>query len=476
MRWGISSQLVRQALRAHSVLGLALTALLYVVCLSGTLAVFGHDLARWEQPEMPEQRPGHLDVTPQRLQRAVQAALARLGATPDGLVLDLPTHEMPQLRIHATGSGMAWHVHPDGTLGEPVATPWHDLVQALHVHLLLPEIWGVILVGVLGVMLLALLVSGILAHPSLVRDAFCWRSGATGRLFHVDLHNRLGVWGLPFAGMIALSGAFLGLAGLFYAGYAALFHQHHREAVHALVYGADISPKGPADASLDLATILQGLHAQAPSARPFAIMINHLHTPRQHVELAATLPGRLVYGEIYRFATTGRFIDHQALADGPVGRQLAYSTYRLHFGWFGAWPVRVAYALLGLGMTVLCTSGGHAWLAKRLERTWFDVAWEAWVWGWPLGLATAALLALHGAPPWPGLLAALGLAMGLTALVRHPMSLRQVLVGALGATLLAVVLSHLMRFGLLAPNPASLAIDVVLGLGALGAGLWTMRR
>ena len=476
MRWRVPSQLVRQALRAHSALGLALVALLYVVCLSGALAVFGHDVARWEQPDVPEQRPEQLDAAPQRLQRAVQAALEKLGMIPDGLVLELPTPEMPRLRIHATGSSTAWHVQPDGTLGEPVATPWHDLVQSLHVHLLLPEILGVILVGVLGVMFLALLVSGILAHPSLVRDAFCWRSGATGRLFHVDLHNRLGVWGLPFAGMIALSGAFLGLAGLFYAGYAALFHHHHRETVHALVYGADISLEGPADAPLHLAAILQGLRAQAPAARPFAIMINHPRTPRQHVEVAATLPGRLVYSEIYRFTTTGHFINHQALADGPAGRQLAYATYRLHFGWFGAWPVRIAYALLGLGMTVLCTSGGHVWLAKRPERTWLDAAWEAWVWGWPLGLAAAALLALHGAPPWPGLLAALLLAMWLTALVRHPGHLRQVLVGALGAVLLAVVLTHLMRLRLLAPNPASLAIDLALGLGALGAGLWTMRR
>ena len=476
MRWRVSSQLVRQALQAHSAIGLALCALLYVVCLSGTLAVFGRDLVRWEQPEAPEQRPGQLDIAPQRLQRAVQAALERLGATPDGLVLELPTPELPRLRIHAAGSSMAWHVRLDGTLGEPVATPWHDLIQSLHVHLLLPQIWGVILVGVLGVMLLALLVSGILAHPSLVRDAFLWRSGATGRLFHVDLHNRLGVWGLPFAGMIALTGAFLGLAGLFYAGYAALFHHHHRQAVHDLVYGADISLEGPADAPLNLAAILQGLHAEVPAARPLAIMMNHPRTSRQHVEVAATLPGRLVYSEIYRFTVMGRFINHQALADGPTGRQLAYATYRLHFGWFGAWPVRVAYALLGLGMTMLCTSGGHAWLARRPERTWLDAAWEAWVWGWPLGLASAALLALHGAAPWPGLLAALSLAMWLTAVLRHPSSLRQVLVGALGATLLAVVLSHLMRFGLVAPNPASLVIDGALGLGALGAGLWTMRR
>ncbi len=466
------TQMVRQALQAHSALGLAMAALLYVTCLTGTLAVFEQDVARWEQPGVPER----LEVAPQRLQHAVQAVLARLGTAPDTLVLDLPTPEMPRLRIHWRGAAAAWYVRPDGSLGEPMATPWSDLVRALHVRLLLPETWGVVLVGILGVMLVALLVSGVLAHPSLARDAFRWRSGATGRLFHVDLHNRLGVWGLPFSAMIALSGAFLGLAGAYYAGYAALYHQHHREEVHALVYGADITPHGPADAPLDLGAALQGLHIRAPSARPLAIMLNHLHTPRQHVEIAATLPGRLVYAEIYRFTVAGHFIGHQALADGPPGRQLAYSAYRLHFGWFGGWPVRVAFMLLGLGMTILCASGVNAWLAKRPQQTLLDTAWVAWVWGWPLGLAGAALAALHGLAPWPGLLGALLLAMGLTGLVRHALILRQMLVGALGGMLLAVMLSHLMYVRLLAVNPASLTMDVTLGMAAAGVGLWVLRR
>lgn len=51
--------------------------------------------------------------------------------------------------------------------------------------------------------------------------------------------------------------------------------------------------------------------------------------------IAAMLPGRLVYSEIYRFTLDGEYINHQALSDGPAGRQLAYSVYRLHFGQFG---------------------------------------------------------------------------------------------------------------------------------------------
>ena len=44
---------VRAVLAGHSALGLAFAAVIYVVCLSGTLAVFIHDFQRWEQPDGP---------------------------------------------------------------------------------------------------------------------------------------------------------------------------------------------------------------------------------------------------------------------------------------------------------------------------------------------------------------------------------------------------------------------------------------
>lgn len=83
---------------------------------------------------------------------------------------------------------------------------------------------------------------------------------------------------------------------------------------------------------------------------------------------------------------------------------------RAHFGQFGAWPVRLAYGLLGLGLTVLCVTGINLWLMKRAYRNSLDDLWLAWVWAWPLSFALAALAALNGLGPWLGLVVALPLA------------------------------------------------------------------
>src|SRR5690606_2751916 len=52
-RWPLSPGTVRAVLSGHSLLGLAFAAIIYLVCLTGTIAVFAPDLERWEQPQAP---------------------------------------------------------------------------------------------------------------------------------------------------------------------------------------------------------------------------------------------------------------------------------------------------------------------------------------------------------------------------------------------------------------------------------------
>lgn len=465
----LSAQAVRQSLQAHSSLGLALAALLYLICLTGTLTVFHADFERWEQPDVPER----LEFSAAQLSGAVDATLARLAQSPETIYLILPTADMPRLHVHAAEE--EWLVTADGALGDALTAPWSDLVHALHVRLHLPETVGGILVGITGVMLISLLLSGILAHPALFRDAFAWRSGANGRLFHVDLHNRLGVWGAPFALMIALTGAFMGLAAVFGGGYAAAYLQNDRQAFFDMVYGADIEVAEASNTPVDFERALATLKQRVPAAEPIYIALQHPRTPRQYVEIAATLPGRLVFSEIYRFSSDGRYINHQALADGPAGRQVAYSVYRLHFGHFGDWPVQMGYGLLGLGLTVLCASGVNIWLTKRREQTRLNGLWIAWVWGWPVALGAAAVGALHGIAPGFILAVVLAIALALGALVREPGRLRAALLGVFCAMLVAALCSHLIRYGGVAGHAMSLNVNMALAMGATVSGVLACR-
>ena len=207
MKLKLSSGLIKQMAAAHSVVGLALCALLYVVCLSGSLAVFFEEFERWEQPLVPEFR----DYSPRQIDRAVTAFLDRVETRPEKLFIVLPRDDMP--RMHLSGDGQEWYVNPDGSLGEPPAEGWTLMLLHLHNHLLLPETLGLIITGSLGAMLCGLIITGLLSHPRLVKDLFRLRLNRQERLRQADIHNRLSVWGLPFYLMFGLTGAFFGLVG-----------------------------------------------------------------------------------------------------------------------------------------------------------------------------------------------------------------------------------------------------------------------
>lgn len=68
-----SRSLVQRALAGHSVVGILIRAALYVVCLSGAVAVLQEYLQRWEEPRAAEMK----SISPQAAQRALEGVLKR---------------------------------------------------------------------------------------------------------------------------------------------------------------------------------------------------------------------------------------------------------------------------------------------------------------------------------------------------------------------------------------------------------------
>ncbi|MGC4081003.1 MAG: PepSY-associated TM helix domain-containing protein, partial [Vicinamibacterales bacterium] len=212
--WGSRfSAVVKASLAGHAWLGLLAGGLMYLVCLSGTVAVFYEEFERWEQPRIVETDR----YDPAIVQSAVGNVLQRLGRAPAHLYVSLPTPATPRTSVSTDDEHEAWFVNADGTLGEPVAHDWTHLLLNLHIYLHLPSTVGLLLVGAAGAMLCGLIISGFLAHPRIVKDAFRLRLGGSPHLEQVDLHNRLSVWGAPFHIVIALSGAYFGLASVMFA-------------------------------------------------------------------------------------------------------------------------------------------------------------------------------------------------------------------------------------------------------------------
>ena len=382
---------VARMLSGHSAVGLAVGALMYILCLSGTLMVFHEEFERWEQPQVPE----FSTVTPEAAGRAAAAGLARAEEVPHHFYLGVPTGGMPRMGVSLDDTA-GWYADADGTLGEPIHHPWSEFLEALHYYLHLPTVLGLTVVGILGAMLVGLVISGLLAHPRLFRDAFALRLRGNPQLAQADIHNRLSVWGAPFHLLVALTGAMLGLASVLSYFAAGAYLEGDIEAFYEPAFGRDPAQDLTPAPAPDVGTALANLKADHGNLEPWYIIMHEPGTAGQSGYILAKHPARLIYGENYYFDADGTITGTLGHADGPTGQQIVASAYTVHFGSFGGLPVKLIYGLLGLAISIVSATGVNIWLIKRREKgramPRLERAWAATIWGTPLALAVCFIL------------------------------------------------------------------------------------
>ena len=394
MKLALRSDTVKAGLSAHAAIGLLGGALLYLVCLTGTVLVLYQEFQRLEQPEAPEMT----SIAPSAVQRAVETVLASEagGPTTTHLYVHLPVPGLPRTTI--TTDTQAVHVEEDGNIVMPEENAWSEFLYALHYTLNLPMLVGITIVGILGVMIVALGITGVVAHPRIFRDAFRLRARNDSGVGLADWHNRLSVWSLPFSLAIALTGAIIGLATVSAFVLAETSFDGDREAVFAPLFGEE-APENDAPApQADVEAALVDMGQRHPGMPVSYVILHDPGTVGQHIQLVGLHDERLIFGEYYAYGAQGEYMGSAGLADGEIGQQAAASVYNLHFGNYGGLPVKLAYIVLGVMLTVVCATGVHIWLGKRERRGYSEprlkAAWSALVWGAPALLFATFLLRL----------------------------------------------------------------------------------
>jgi len=475
----VPADFVRAMLAGHSALGLAFAALIYLVCFSGSIAVFTQEFQRWEQPAGPVLHA----VSPEAVDAAVGATLAR---TPQAheLLVRLPEPANPRLTVRSEDAGGEAHVYvadQAGRLAAEARTPWSDFQAELHTVLHLPRAWGGFVVGLTGVALLSSLISGVLSHPRVFRDAFALRWGGSKRLQEADLHNRISVWGLPFHLVVSLTGAFLGLTTIIVGVLALATFKGDASQAYALFRGPTVRDDPRPAQRMDVGLALRAVASRYPDARPTYIYIEHPGERGQHASVNLATDGRLSRGETVVVDGAGKILGEVGYESGSVGFRVLSAMTPLHFGWFGGWPVKVAYVLLGLGLTAVTASGVAIWLARRRDKgrpaPGWERLWVAFAWSQPLAYAISALTALF-LPVTPVLVWGVGtLLASATALLAPPPVISVRLRLATMAALTALACAHVARHRGHLADPVALAVDAGLMLAAVGlAGSVELQR
>ena len=456
MKIRLSPQLVKSSLASHSWLGLLVGGLMYIICFSGTLVIFYEEFERWEQPVADE----YMTVAPQLLEESFNRYVSGGTEITEHMYLVFPNQTLPRAKVASDVKGN--YINRDGSLGPVADDDFSALLTGLHINLHVPVNIGVVVVSVLGALLCGLIVTGFLAHPSLVKDAFKLRSGGSGRLGQVDLHNRLSVWGSPFHLVIALTGAYYGLLMLVVGMFAVSIDGASSQSINEQVFPAEPVLENQAPV-YGVARAMEQIREISPDGKLLYMIVHDANTENRFMEFYVQQPRSLAWSENYRFDTRGDYLGTAGYTEGETARQLLYSVYRIHFGHFGGFATKLFYVFLGLSLTIVSATGINIWLEKRKYRDALNLIWPGVVWGMPLALAVASFTQVIFHIPsmfvfWGGMLVTMtaGLFVGQEA------TYKRYLQTLTGFALFLLVGAYGISFGGYALSPAGWPVSLVL--------------
>ncbi len=410
---------VQRLFRIHGWSGVGLGLLLYAVILTGTIAVFAEEIGHWSSP---------LPVHPEDvLQPGLDRALRSVAETVDPQFYDevgirAGTGERLSAffhgHVHTEGGGIVeegveieydpstWQIldrregeASDIRAGDNDAALARFLID-LHVRLYLPDPWGLLLTGILGLAMMVAAVTGLIVHRKLIKNLFVQRISARNALLTArDRHVVAGSWNLVFAFLLAFTGCFFSFAGSFGLPMMAMVasggdQEKLIETVVALPEAHDASPAELAD--LDM--ILADARTRATDSTSRPVSLNVMRWGRADAVVMVNMSpsyGTLSGTTLVYDGATGTFVrDKPNIGQQPsLGNDVLGLIGPLHFGNFGGVASKAVWFGLGCASAYVVVTGLLLWTHRRRALGWLPME-KATVWmgyGLPLALVVCAL-------------------------------------------------------------------------------------
>src|SRR5688572_5502447 len=325
--------------RTHAWVGLLSGLFLVVICVTGSVAVFRPEIERavdyrgQDFSVVPNDNP---KISAGRAAATAQAAYP--GSTPQQVRFPAPPGStqvhgdayLVTLNQGRNKGNVQVLVDPyrDAVIRQhkPVRG-WGDWLRQLHVRFLYGSFWGRYIVGFFGLTMVFSTISGLMIFARFNGNSW-WpkrvRWGRGARIVSADLHKLVGLGSVAFNIVFGLSGAVLGLEGIYHKFIAEKAAVVRRASVAQL-------PDGGIDGFIGKARAL------VPDAQPSAILLNHARGGTVRVDLWPTT--RHLVREASSYVTfdakTAQSIEVYDATNVAAGVRLYYAMEPLHFGRLG---------------------------------------------------------------------------------------------------------------------------------------------
>ncbi|MEM1132097.1 MAG: PepSY-associated TM helix domain-containing protein [Pseudomonadota bacterium] len=365
----------------HSWTGIALGIMLFVVCFTGSVALFYNEFRNWEDPatrvEQTDQTIPMQDIFTEWLDENVQ-----------GRDITFASLNAPGGRDRSYFSGFLNVRDEEGeteflsqswnpATGEPIENTReagaNRFLYNLHRDLSWPEALGGrtvgrALVGIVGIAFMLLVLTGIIAHTKITKELFSLRYLKSVRLKWQDTHKVFGLWTVPFSSMIAFTGAYLGVIAILAPLIAAITVQGDTE---KLVQAIGIGPSEKAGIEAEMISVDKALATPHPETgiMPTGVTMENFGDLNAAYTMQYPVDDRLLFFDQYKIsAVDGRELplSETLSPNEPLPRILGALT-PLHYGTYGGIVLKIGYFLMGIALCVMAALGNMMWIERRLH-------------------------------------------------------------------------------------------------------------
>ena len=360
----------------HSWLGLKLSLLMLVICITGTVAVLGHEIDWLINSDLrvtDTGKPINWDAMsiglhkkyPERYIRSITRPLYRnfaaIGMTIDPFLGPRRVFVNPYTG-EVTGD-KAWYASVQ------------RVMRDLHRYLLSP-MFGIYLVGPFGLILLGSLITALMCYKKWWRGFFKLRINNGSRAFWGSLHKVTGLWSIWFVAVIAITGTwYLVEAMVSDFGGDIQFHRHKQQK-ELLV------ERNLIEHSLPPSVLINTAKAQfeefTVSGISFPLDQNGLVNITGYSANALLVRSRS--NQVSLDAVTGEIIGIRKTQGQSALEIWIDIADPLHFGNFSGFWVKMIWFIFGMIISGLCAVG--IWLfLKRIKQRGGKVKFTVKVWG-----------------------------------------------------------------------------------------------
>jgi uncharacterized iron-regulated membrane protein len=250
----------------------------------------------------------------------------------------------------------------------------HFLAQLNVIPIRLGVPFGYLLAGVVAFIFLFALITGLLLHwDKIVSNFFVFRPFSKWKTVWTDLHTALGVIGFPFQFIFAVTGIVLIVNSFLIAPYTKFLYKDNSEKLYADLEYADDTKYAyaykPLTTGFDLNKFVNQVEKKWETSNIRLVSVQNYQDANMHVTVTAKPDPQVRFSGlgkiIYRVQDQQVLYEKSPLENSTYVDKVKSIIYHLHFGDFGGRPLRVMFFVLGITGCIVIISGILIWLVAR---------------------------------------------------------------------------------------------------------------